>query len=101
MTAAAVGQDHVESTLCWCCGNAFEEAGLTRLGAHPDVGVCAVCARWLHGRARAPADEAKPTPGARLRRRLDTARAAAVIRAGLHHWPLLGRLLRRVDRHLP
>lgn len=55
---------------------AFQEAGLTRLGAHREVGVCGVCGRWLHRRAP-------------LRRLVGTSRAA-VMRAPIHDWPLAG-----------
>ena len=85
---------------CWCCGNAFDERDLTRLGTHPEVGVCAGCAHWLHRRARSGADAARTTPSAVVRRGIAGARGR-VMRAGAQDWPVLGPLLRRLDRHLP
>ena len=100
MVAAAVAHDQVELPVCWCCGSTFAEQDLTRLGNHPEVGVCAGCAHWLHRRARSAADANRRTPAAVVRRGLDAARGR-VIRAGAQDWPVLGPLLRRLDRHLP
>ena len=99
---AAIAQEHgqVQIPSCWCCGNTFDEKDLTRLGSHPEVGVCAGCALWLSRRARSAADAGLRTPGARLRRTAASTRDT-VRRAGLHEWPVLGPLLRRLDRHLP
>lgn len=85
---------------CWCCGRTFAETDLTRLGRHPEVGVCAGCARSLNRRARASADRGLRTPGVTARRALERARRA-VVRRGLQGWPVLGPVLRRLDRHLP
>jgi hypothetical protein len=85
---------------CWCCGRTFAETELTRLGSHPEVGVCAGCARWLNRRARAAADRGRRTPAVTARRGLDRARRL-VMRRGLQGWPVLGAALRRLDRHLP
>ena len=100
MATAAVQQQQADQPVCWCCGNTFEDSDLTRLGTHPEVGVCAGCAHWLHRRARSAADTRRRTPGAWVRRSVDSARGR-VIRAGAHDWPLIGSLLRRLDRHLP
>jgi hypothetical protein len=99
---AVMAQEHgqVQIPSCWCCGNTFDERDLTRLGSHPEVGVCAGCASWLSRRARSAADAGLRTPGARLRRTVASVRAR-VARAGLQNWPVLGPLLRRLDRHLP
>ncbi|MER7070600.1 hypothetical protein [Terrabacter sp. NPDC000476] len=40
------------------------------------------------------------TPGPALRRSVAAVRGR-VMHAGLQHWPFLGALLRRLDRHLP
>jgi hypothetical protein len=53
MAAMALAPTQVERPACWCCGSMFAEQDLTRLGIHPEVGVCAGCAQWLH-RARVP-----------------------------------------------
>ena len=100
MAAAAVARDQTEHPTCWCCGNTFREQELSHLGAHPEVRVCAGCAHWLHRRARASADAGAYTPGA-LARRVVAAGRSRVMRAGLQDWPVLGPLLRRLERLLP
>jgi hypothetical protein len=98
--AAAVTHDQVGRGMCWCCESTFEQADLTRLGSHPQAAVCARCAQWLYRRARANADAGSRTPGVLVRAGLGAARRG-VMRAQLQHWPVLGRLLRRLDKHLP
>ena len=100
METAAVEPVKGDQPSCWCCGTVVQESALTRFGAHPEVGVCAGCAHWLNRRARLAGDHARRTPGATVRRGIHAARVA-VMRAGIHDWPLVGPLLRRVDRHLP
>ena len=100
MVAAAVAHDQVERPVCWCCGSTYAEQDLTRLGDHPEVGVCAGCALWLHRRARSAVDVSRRGPAAVVRRGLDAARGR-VMRGGAQDWPVLGPLLRRLDRHLP
>lgn len=85
---------------CWCCGGSFDEGELTRLGAHPEVGLCGTCAQWVHRRARALRDGERHGPGPSARRAVGTVREH-VIRSGLHEWPVVGSALRWVDRHLP
>lgn len=87
-------------TVCWCCGNSFDEAALVRLADHPEVGLCARCAQWLHRRARLAAEASRRGPAVRMRRGLAGLRAA-VIQRRVHDWPLVGPLLRCLDRHLP
>ena len=97
---AAVEHEHLERPSCWCCGNTFDEQDLTRLGMHSEVGVCTGCARWLHRRARTGADTGRRTPGVMARRAVAVVRGR-VMRAGAQDWPVLGQLLRRLDKHLP
>ncbi|MEO6411853.1 MAG: hypothetical protein ABIO48_04635 [Pedococcus sp.] len=97
---AAVEGGQLEHPHCWCCGNTFAEHDLSRLGSHPEVGVCAGCAQWLHRRARASLDTGRRAPGALVRRAVGAIRGR-VMRAGVHDWPVLGSLLRRLDGHLP
>jgi hypothetical protein len=85
---------------CWCCGGEFEDRDLVRLGAHPEVGVCLGCARHLQRRAAEREDELRPSRAARVRAGVRGARDW-VIGRGWHQLPILGRLLRRIDRHLP
>src|SRR5690349_7694579 len=98
--AAAVEHEQAKRPTCWCCGKSFEEQDLSRLGSHPEVGVCAGCAHWLHRRARSSAETGTRTPGAVMRRAMAATRAR-VMRAGLQDLPVLGPMLRRLDRHLP
>jgi hypothetical protein len=86
--------------VCWCCGGEYEEQDLLRLGMHPEVSVCLQCARFLQRRAAEREDELHPSLAARVR---DVVRGARdlVIRHGWHNRPVIGRLLRRIDRHLP
>ena len=98
--AAAVEHEQVERPTCWCCGNTFDEQELSRLGSHTEVGVCEGCARWLARRARSSAEKGAHNPGAVMRRATLAARGR-VMRAGLQDWPVLGPLLRRLNRHLP
>jgi hypothetical protein len=97
---AAVEHEQVERPVCWCCGNTFDEADLSRLGSHPEVGVCAGCAQWLHRRARSASDTGHRTPATVLRRGITVTRDR-VMRAGAQDWPVIGSLLRRLNRHLP
>ena len=100
MATAAVEHEQAEQPFCWCCGNTFEEPDLTRLGNHPEVGVCGSCAKWLHRRAKGAGERRGRTPGAGVLRAVDSARGR-LMRAGVHDWPLIGPLLRRLDRRLP
>lgn len=86
--------------VCWCCGSRYDEHDLVRLGSHPEVGVCFGCAQFLQRRATERLDERGPSSGARLRGVLRGVRGW-VIQRGWHNRPVVGRLLRRVDRHLP
>lgn len=64
------------------------------------VGLCFGCARWAHRRAVEQADGEREGIGVRGRRVVRTVRAQ-VMRLGLHDWPLVGSVLRRLDRRLP
>ena len=100
MTIAAIAHEQVEDPTCWCCGSTFSEEELVRLGDHPEVGVCPGCALWLHRRARSHVDAGRRSPVAVMRHGLDAARGR-VMKAGAQDWPVVGPLLRRLDRHLP
>lgn len=71
-----------------------------RLGEHPEVGLCFGCAQRVHRRAVEIADAERDGIGALGRRVVRTVRAQ-VMRFGLHDWPLIGSVLRRLDRRLP
>ncbi|MBN9098171.1 MAG: hypothetical protein J0I49_08685 [Pseudonocardia sp.] len=85
---------------CWCCGRPYPETALTRLRQHPEVGVCLGCAVFLKRRATAHHDAGKSSPATRVRGFINTVRGAVISR-GWHERGPLGRLLRRIDRHLP
>ena len=85
---------------CWCCGRPRPESDVLRLGEHPQAAVCLGCAHFLHQRARAREDAARPSPAARTRDVLRAARAL-VVRHGWQTRPVIGPLLRRLNRRLP
>ncbi|WP_235079221.1 hypothetical protein [Amycolatopsis orientalis] len=93
-------RERVSEAGCWCCGGAFPEAELVRLGSHPEVGVCLRCARWLRRRAVQRFDERHPSPAALVRGGIQSVRAA-VIRNGWHRRAAVGAVLRWIDRRLP
>lgn len=85
---------------CWCCDNEFPSDALVHLGAHPEVAICFDCARWVGRRAAQRADVGERGFGARVRRALARLRAAVISR-GWHDWPVVGLILRAIDRRLP
>lgn len=101
MTAAAATESNAAETLkCWCCGSAYQEAELVRLASHPEVGVCLGCAHFLHQQARGREDALRPSPAARVRDQLRTARRV-VMQRGWHQKPVIGGPLRWLGRRLP
>jgi hypothetical protein len=85
---------------CWCCGAGYAEADLVRLGQHPEVGICLGCARYVYRQRTQRLDRGRVSVPARVRAVIRAGRTA-VIHRGWHHRPVLGWLLRRIDRHLP
>lgn len=85
---------------CWCCGNRFTPDELIHLGSHPEVALCTDCARWAHRRATELRDARHRSLGAPVRAAVRRARNHVIAR-GWHERGALGRLLRRIDRHLP
>jgi uncharacterized paraquat-inducible protein A len=85
---------------CWCCGAIFAEPDLLRLGEHPEVGICLGCAQYLYRRRTERLDRAKPSLGAEIRNMIRAARAAVIAR-GWADRPIIGPILRRIDRRLP
>jgi hypothetical protein len=100
MAAGALEQEVAEQPRCWCCGTPFDDTDLTRLGDHPEVAVCSGCAHWLWRRARSQQAGGGVTPGAIARRAFHLARAG-VVRVGMPDWPVVGPILRGLDRYLP
>jgi hypothetical protein len=85
---------------CWCCGGSFAEPELVHLGSHPEVGLCADCAHWVHRRAAEQAAARRGGLPARYRGAFAATRSW-VIQHEVHNLPVLGRLLRGLDRRLP
>jgi hypothetical protein len=98
--AAAAGSDAAEPFECWCCGSAYQESELVRLGSHPEVGVCLRCAHFLHQQARRREDALRPSPASRMRDQLRSARLV-VMQRSWHQKAVIGRPLRWLGRHLP
>jgi hypothetical protein len=48
-----------EMVACYCCGKQVDPATLVRFHEHPNQGVCAGCATYLHRRAVAAEREAR------------------------------------------
>ena len=89
-----------ERQRCWCCDAEFPADEVVHLGAHPEVALCLDCARWVRRRAVQQADGGRSGIDVRLRRFLAGTRAA-VIGRGWHDRPVIGAILRWIDRRLP
>lgn len=85
---------------CWCCGDDYPDTDLVRLGAHPEVGVCSGCARFLKRAAVAREDEHGRSAMSVVRGGLQRIRDGVMAR-GWHQRGRLGVFLRWTDRHLP
>jgi hypothetical protein len=90
----------VSTPTCWCCGAEFDERDLVRLGSHPEVAVCFGCARFLQRRAAEREEELGLSRRSRVRAAARRVRGWVIAR-GWHNRPVIGRMLRRIDRHLP
>lgn len=99
MTTAAEEAAHGTGAVsCWCCGNEYEADRVVRLGAHPEVAVCIICAHDLRRRAK---EHVPATATTRRVRGLMRSVRGAVIRRKLGEKPVIGKALRWLDRHLP
>jgi hypothetical protein len=85
---------------CWCCGAAYPDADLIRLGNHAGVGVCLRCAHFLHQQALARQDALHPSPATWVRDVLRAARRT-VMKRGWHQQPIISRPLRWLGRRIP
>ncbi len=96
MSVAAKG-DHAMESECWCCGTAYPESRLVRLGQHPEVGVCQGCADFLRRRARQQSagriSGTVHSLGERIRE--------TVMAHGWQHRPIVGPVLRALGRLSP
>ena len=98
--ATEVGDSGEAIGRCWCCGATVDETSLTRLGDHPEVGLCVGCARWVYRRSRLTAHQNDRDVRARVDRGAARVRAR-VMSVGAHDWPVVGAVLRWLDRHAP
>jgi hypothetical protein len=98
--AAAARSNAAEPPECWCCGKAYPESELVRLGNHPEVAVCIPCAHFLYQQARGREDALHPSPASWVRDQLRSARRV-VMQQGWHQKPVIGEPLRWLGRHLP
>jgi MerR family transcriptional regulator, Zn(II)-responsive regulator of zntA len=82
---------------CWCCGRTYLDNDLVHLGEHPEVAVCAGCARYLNRRAH------KANASVTSRPLYVTAEKIrdAVMARGWHEHPKIGPSLKWLDRHMP
>ena len=90
----------VSTPTCWCCGAEFDECDLVWLGSHPEVAVCFGCARFLQRRAAEREEELGLSRRSRVRVAAGRVRGGGIGR-GWHNRPVIGRMLRRIDRYLP
>jgi hypothetical protein len=89
-----------EQPTCWCCGGVFAEDDLVRLGCHSEVGLCFRCARWVQRRAAEQAAAGGGGLAAQYRGMFGTARGW-VLRHDMQDKPVIGRLVRALNRLLP
>ena len=82
---------------CWCCGQVKAEEILLHLESHPEVNVCVDCGVFLGRRAR---DYKASAVRRRLRGTADSIRGEVMSR-GLHERPVIGPVLRWINRHAP
>ena len=94
-TETAIGETGKSD--CWCCGRLISEEALVRLGNHPEVGVCVSCVRFLGRRAR---DYQMSVTRKQLRGAAGSIRGEVISR-GWHERPVVGPVLRWIDRHVP
>jgi hypothetical protein len=82
---------------CWCCGHKSPEDALVHLSLHPEVGICISCVHFLQRRAR---DYQATTARRRLRGAAESVRSQVIAR-DWHQRPVIGPVLRWLNRHLP
>jgi len=99
-TARTVSEDSAVPSQCWCCGAVGDPTRMVHLGRHPEVSVCAACARWAAKQAWELDDQSKTGPLVRVRDRCRSVRQT-VIRKGWHHNRVIGAPLRWIGKHTP
>ncbi|HEU5042955.1 MAG TPA: hypothetical protein VFT75_02350 [Nocardioidaceae bacterium] len=99
-TRAAVEDEELGQSQCWCCGAIEEPAKLVHLGNHPEVAVCIRCAHSLSKWAWEIEDQSRTGPAVRARDGIRRLRKT-VIQHGWHHNKIIGRGLRWLGRFTP
>jgi hypothetical protein len=95
----AIDTDGVDgASACWCCGRQQPESRLLRLGARPEAAICLDCVAHLRHRARA---HENPPLGVRQLHTIARRSRDAITSFGLHRQPVVGPLLRWVNRRSP
>lgn len=85
---------------CWCCGSINEPDRMVHLGNHPEVSVCASCARWAAKEAAEIEDRDGTGPLVLGRDVLRTVRRFVVAR-GWHRSRFVGGVLRWIGKRMP
>ncbi|HEX3827990.1 MAG TPA: hypothetical protein VHV82_12035 [Sporichthyaceae bacterium] len=87
-----------EGSLCWCCGKNKQESQLLHLGSRPEAAVCLDCAMHLRRRAR---EQEAANPVLRMLHAGGRRVRETVMASGVHKRPVIGPVLRWVNRRLP
>ncbi len=88
-----------DGSLCWCCGKNKSASQLLHLGSRPEAAVCLDCA--MHLRRRAREQEAVGNPVRRVLHAGGQRVRETVMASGIHKNPVVGPVLRWVNRRLP
>jgi hypothetical protein len=99
-TRAAVEDEGLGPSQCWCCGAIEEPAKLVHLGNHPEVVVCIRCAHSLSKWAWEIEDQGRTGLAVRARDGIRRLRKT-VVQRGWHHNKIIGRGLRWLGRFTP
>lgn len=97
---AAVEDEELSPSQCWCCGVIEDPAELVHLGNHPEVVVCTRCAHSLSRWAWEIEDQARTGLAVAVRDQMRRLRKT-VMRRGWQHNKIVGPALRRLGRFTP
>jgi hypothetical protein len=99
-TRAAVEDEELSPSQCWCCGTIEDPSKLVHLGNHPEVVVCIRCAHSLSKWAWEIEDQARTGLAVHARDGIRRLRKT-VVQRGWHHNKFVGRGLRWMGRFTP
>jgi len=99
-TRAAVEDEEMSPSQCWCCGAIEDPLELVHLSNHPEVVVCIRCAHSLSKWAWEIEDQRRTGLAVRARDRFRRLRKT-VVRHGWHNNRFVGRGLRWLGRFTP